>query len=153
MAKKIFLIALVILGSSVCTYQSNSKATAAENSASGSAISNGHDSHRHKPPYRIITSRYVSRSSIKHVVGPGNGVRLRLLQNGIDNTEIENLSIEYDSGIEYRMANIYGIDYNSLPLYVKVTYRTWNAFHAVQFDVSYEFMIYYPGTWEVTLWN
>jgi hypothetical protein len=75
------------------------------------------------------------------------------MQNGKDNTDIEDFSLAHDSGNEYRMGNIYGIDYSSLPLYVKVTYRSWNTFHAVQFDVTYEFIVYYPGTWDVTICN
>ena len=71
----------------------------------------------------------------------------------MDNTDIEDFSLAYDSGNEYRMGNTVGIENSSLPLYVKVTYRSWNTFHAVQFDVIYEFVIYCPGTWDVTIFN
>lgn len=153
MATKFILIALVILGSSFSAYQNDSEATAAEKSASGSGIATSRWSHRSKSPYRVMCSNYVSRSSIKHGVGPNNGVRLRFLQNGIDNPDIEDLSIMYDSGSEYRMGHIYGVENTSLPLYVKVTYRAWNTFHAVQNDVVYEFVIYHPGIWDVNIWN
>ena len=71
----------------------------------------------------------------------------------MDNTDIEDLSLAYDSGMEYRMGNTYGIENSIFPLYVKVTYKSWNTFHAVQFDVIYEFVIYIPGTWDVTICN
>ena len=93
------------------------------------------------------------RSSLKRTVGYDNGVRIRFLQNGIDNTEIEDLNIAYESGTQFRLGNAYGIENYSLPLYVRVTYKAWNAFHAVQSDVEFEFVIMSPGTWDVNIWN
>jgi hypothetical protein len=153
MAKRIILIAVLILGCSVYTFQNQSKATVLNDSASGSGSVNKASNHRNNPPYRIINSRYVSRSSIRHALDHTNGVRLRIMQNGMDNTEIEDFSLAHDSGVKYQMGNVIGIDNSSLPLYVKVTYRSWNTFHAVQFDVIYEFVIFYPGTWDVTINN
>ena len=75
------------------------------------------------------------------------------MQNGIDNTDIEDFSMAYESGTKYRKSNVYGIQNTSLPLYVKVTYRSWNSYHAVQFDVTFEFTIYYPGARDVTIFN
>lgn len=153
MAKRVFLIAMLILGCSVNTFQNESSATINGNSSTESGNLNNSKTHKFMPPYRIVNSRYVSRSSVKRIMSQENGVRIRIMQNGIDNTDIEDFSIAFDSGTEYRTGNIYGIDNSSLPLYVKVTYRSWNTFHAVQFDVSYEFVIYSPGTWNVTICN
>jgi hypothetical protein len=153
MGKKLFFAVVLVLVSSVYTNQSESKAITTDNSAKASAGEPSRIPHKYKPPYRIINSRYVSRSDIKHTLSQGNNVRIKIKLNGVDNTEIEDFSLAYDSGVEYRMGNIYGIENSSLPLYVKVTYRSWNAFHAVQFDVTYEFVIYYPGTWDVVICN
>jgi hypothetical protein len=153
MAKRIFLLALVILGSSIYPFQNGSKAIVAEKSASVSEAACCSNAQNKRPPYRVLNSRYVARSNFKKILGPNNEVRIRILQNGIDNTEIEDLSFAYEKGTEYRMGNIYGLENYSLPLYVKVSYRAWNAFHAVQFDVIFEFVIYYPGTWDVNIWN
>jgi len=153
MAKRIILIAVLILGGTVFNFQNESRAAVLNDPASGSGRINTSAHHRSRPPYRIIESRYVSRSTIKHSVGHENGIRIRIMQNGMDNTEIEDFSLAHDSGVEYRMGNVVGIDNSSLPLYVKVTYRSWNTFHAVQFDVIYEFIIFYPGTWDVTICN
>jgi len=153
MAKKLILIAIIVLGCCVFTFHNDSMATTGNSSASQSGNSSFKRHHKSKPPYRIINSRYVSRSTLRRDVGAGNGVRIKIMQNGMDNTEIEDLSLQYDSGNEYRMGNIYGIENTSFPLYVKVTYRSWNTFHAVQFDVTYEFVVYYPGTWNVTISN
>ncbi len=153
MAKRIIFIAILFLGCSVYPYQNESRATTTSKSATGSASLDNRRSHRQKPPYRIVNSRYVSRSSVKRIVGHSNEVRIKIMQNGMDNTDIEDLFLAYDSGMEYRMGNIYGIENSRFPLYVKVTYKSWNTFHAVQFDVIYEFVIYSPGTWDVTICN
>jgi hypothetical protein len=153
MAKKIILIVLVILGSSFSTSRNEIKAMVKASPAPGSPLVTSLNSHRQRTPYRVISSRYVSRSSIRRVTGPGNCIRMKFLQNGVDNTDIEDLSIQYDSGVEYHMGNVFGLDFTRLPLYVKVTYKSWNSFHAVQVDVVYEFAIFQPGTWEVSIWN
>jgi hypothetical protein len=153
MAKRIFLMALVIFGSSIYSFQNESKAIISKKSASGDEVALTGKVQKHRPSYRVLNSRYVARSNFKRVVGQNNEVRIRILQNGMDNTNIENLLIAYEKGTEFRMGNTYGIENYSLPLYVKVSYRTWNAFHAVQFDVTFEFVIYYPGTWDVSIWN
>ena len=154
MAKKIILIAILILGCSVYTFQNESKATISNNSASDSGNLNDSKSKKHvPPPYRILDNRYVTRSTINKSIVRNNGVAIRVMQNGVDNLDIEDFSMAYNSGTEYRMGNIYGIDNTSLPLFVKVTYKAWNTFHAVQMDIIYEFVIYSPGTWSVTIWN
>ncbi len=153
MAKRLISIVIIFLGCSVFTFHNDSMATSRGDSAYRSESLASKHQHRYRAPYRIVTSRYVSRSSLKRSVDHGNGVRIKIMQNGTDNTDIENFSMEYDSGNEFRMGNTYGIENSSLPLYVKVTYRSWNAFHAVQFDVAYEFVVFYPGIWDVTICN
>ena len=153
MAKRIILIAMLFLGCSIYPYQNESKATITSNSAPDSGSLNNNRGHKHKSPYKIVSSRYVSRSSVKRLAGSDYGVRIRIMQNGMDNTEIEDLFLAYDSGMEYRMGNTYGIENSRFPLYVKVTYKSWNTFHAVQSDVIYEFVIYAPGMWDVTICN
>jgi hypothetical protein len=153
MAKKLILIAIFILGYSVFTFHNESMAISSVSSATASGDTGISIPHNYSPAYCILTSRYVSRSTLKRSIDHNNGVRIKILLNGMDNTDIENFTMEYDSGNEYRMGNIYGIENASLPLYVKVTYRTWNTFHAVQSDVIYEFVVYCPGTWNVTICN
>lgn len=153
MEKKVILIAIFVLGCSVFSFNNESIATSKTSSASEPGDSGIGRQHKSSPAYRILTSRYVSRSTFKQSIEHNNGVRIKILMNGLDNTDIEDFSLEYDSGNEYRMGNTYGIENSSLPLYVKVTYRSWNTFHAVQSDVTYEFVVYYPGTWDVTICN
>jgi hypothetical protein len=153
MAKKLILIVIIILGYTILTFQSESMATSKGPTAPGRGDTGTDSQSKDCPAYSILTSRYVARSIITRSLNHNNGVKIKILLNGMDNTEIEDFSMAYDSGNEYRMGNIYGIENSSLPLYVKITYRTWNTFHAVQSDVLYEFVIYYPGTWNVTLCN
>lgn len=153
MAKRVIIIAIIISGCATFTYLNESKAEDKVISEAGSGNPGNSIISSHKPPYKIINSRYVSRSTVKRSIDNINGVRIRIKQNGMDNTDIEDFSLTYDSGNEYRMGNIAGVENSSLPLYVEVTYRSWNTFHAVQFDVTYEFVIYCPGTWDVTIFN
>lgn len=154
MVKVLFLISFLFLSITLNAMHTEAREAA---SAGSSAVAHSTiikpEGRRHRAPYRIITSRYVTRSTIVRSTAHTNGVRIRLKQSGEDNTDIEDFSLAFDSGNEYRMGNTFGIENSSFPLYVKVTYRTWNVFHAVQFDVSYEFVIYAPGTWDVTLFN
>jgi hypothetical protein len=154
MAKRIIILGIIFLGCSTFTYLNESKATDTGNSSSASERTAKSRHHKYVPPYKIINSRYITRSTITRNTGSSNnGVRIKILQNGMNNNGIEDFSVSYDSGNEYQAGNLFGIENSSLPLYVKVTYRSWNTFHAVQFDVTYEFIVFYPGTWDVTLWN
>jgi hypothetical protein len=105
------------------------------------------------PPYRITMNRSISRYTINKTINPLNGVRIKIMQGGAENTTIEEFSLAYDSGEEYRMGNVYGIQNSSVPLDVKIRYRTWNQLHSVQYDVFFDFVINDPGTWEVVLSN
>lgn len=153
MGKKLFFVVVLVLVFSVYTNQNESKAIMSASSASASVEKPSQMHHRYKSPYRILNSRYVARSNVKHTFSADNSVRIRIMQNGMDNTEIEDFSMGYDSGNQFDMGNIHGLEHTNLPLYVKVTYRSWNTFHAVQVDVIYEFIIFSPGTWDVTLFN
>ena len=153
MAKKLILIAIFILGCSVYTFNNGTMATSKVSASSGSDDPGTGRQHKYNPPYSILTSRYVSRSTLKRSIEHGNRVRIKIMQNGMDNTTIEDFSMEYDSSTQFRMGNAYCIENSSLPLFVKVTYRSWNTFHAVQSDVTYEFIVFYPGIWDVTICN
>lgn len=152
---KIYLLVVIFIFSSSARAQLKDDYTLlADRSATGSPSDEGWRTEKKSfTPYRIITSRYVARSTVTKSINQENCIRLRIMQNGKDNPDIEDLSIITDSGNEYRMSNVYGVENYSLPLYVKVTYRVWNTFHAVQSDVTFEFVIFAPGTWNVNLHN
>jgi|PlaIllAssembly_1097288.scaffolds.fasta_scaffold467121_1 hypothetical protein len=103
--------------------------------------------------YRIVVIRNVARYTITKSVEAANGVTIKVLLGGTDNSEIEDFSLAYTSGSEYRNTGTYGIQNTSVPLDVVVRYRTWNQLHSAQYDVLFEFTINDPGTWNVTIIN
>lgn len=105
------------------------------------------------PPYVINSTLSVARSTITKQIGSIPGIRLRLMMGGLDNSQVEDFSLAYDSGDEFRMGPIYGIQNTIFPLRVYVRYRTWNQFHTTQYNVFFDFTINEPGTWEVVLTN
>jgi hypothetical protein len=105
------------------------------------------------PPYTIIKSLSVGRSTITKTMSTGNGVRIKIMLGGSENTSVEDLTLAYDSGNEYRMSNTYGIQNATFPVYIKIMYRTWNPFHTIQYQVIFEFIINESGTWDVVLFN
>jgi hypothetical protein len=105
------------------------------------------------PAYMLRLVRNVARSTIIKSIEPGNGVKIRILLGGSDNSEIEDFSLAYSSGSEFRNMPIYGLQNVSLPLDVTIRYRTWNQLHTAQYDVVYEFTLFDQGTWLVTLTN
>jgi hypothetical protein len=105
------------------------------------------------PNYKVTANRYVQRFTISKSPEGQNGVRIKMLLGGTDNTEVEDFSLSYSSGSEYRNVGTYGIQNSSVPLDVVVRYKTWNQLHTQQYDVLFEFTILQPGTWNVTLTN
>ena len=104
-------------------------------------------------PYKIQTNRNVQRWTITRSVEIETGVRIKIMLGGQENSEIEDFSLAYSSGTEYKNVNIYGIQNATAPFDVTVRYKTWNQLHSVQYDVLFEFTITEPGTWNVTLIN
>jgi len=82
-----------------------------------------------------------------------NRIKIRIMQGGTDNVSIEDLSLSYDSGNEYRSGNYYGIDNVIYPVNVKVKYRSWNQLRTSEYDVRFEFEITEPGSWDLMLFN
>ncbi len=105
------------------------------------------------PAYKIMLNRNVARYTITKTVEAGNGVAIRILLGGSDNSEIGDFTLAYTSGTEFRNIGTYGIQNTSLPLDVTIRYRSWNQLHSAQYDVVFEFTINDPGTWKVVLTN
>jgi hypothetical protein len=105
------------------------------------------------PNYKITGSRNLQRYTFTKSVETQNGVRIKLMLGGAENTEVEDFSLAYSSGSEYRNVGTYGIQNSNVPLDVVVRYRTWNQLHSAQYDVFFEFTIHQPGTYNVILTN
>jgi hypothetical protein len=104
-------------------------------------------------PYKIVTSMSVSRSTIMKAQDKNSAVKIRIKQGGLDNIAIENFTMAYDSGNEYRSGNYYGLENVRFPLSVKVKYRSWNQLMTTQYNVIFEFIINEPGSWDVVIYN
>jgi hypothetical protein len=104
-------------------------------------------------PYTIIRNISVARYTFKKSIESSSGIRVKIMQGGSNNSTIEDFSMAYDSGEEYRMGSVYGVQHTSIPLSVKITYRTWNVFHTTQYSVQFEFILNDPGTWDIVLNN
>jgi hypothetical protein len=105
------------------------------------------------PPYKITHNMNMGRYNIKKTINTGQEIKIRIMQGGMDNVDIEAFSLAYSSGDEYRSANIYAIQHVKFPINVKITYSTWNQLHQSKYNVSFEFTINDPGSWDVTLYN
>jgi hypothetical protein len=104
-------------------------------------------------PYKITSTLSVARYSVNKTNEVAPGVRLRLMQGGMDNTIIEGFSMISDSGSEYKSGNYYGLENVRFPVNLKIKYRSWNQLRTQQFNVIFELEIIEPGTWEIILTN
>ena len=105
------------------------------------------------PPYKIIRSRSVTRSSIRKINEMDNGIRLRIYLGGAINSEISAFSMASDTGDQFQTGEVIGIQNAMVPYTVTIKYRTWNHFRTQQHDVDFEFTINEPGTFEVIIHN
>jgi len=105
------------------------------------------------PSYHVTYTMSVTRYTMTKTSQTSNGIRLRILMGGTENTTIEDFSLAYDSGEEYRTGPIIGIQNVRFPVDVKVKYRSWNKLHTSQYNVIFEFTITEPGTWDVMISN
>ena len=104
-------------------------------------------------PYSITRNRGVVRFGFRKITDSGDDILIKIYLGGELNTNIEEFSMAYDSGSEFQMGSSVGIQNIQFPLTVKITYRTWNQFHSSQSDVTFEFELFEPGKWELTLTN
>jgi hypothetical protein len=96
----------------------------------------------------------VTRYTITKGPERADRVQIKITQAGRDNSSaVEDFSLAYDSGSEYRNGSYYGIDNVLFPLTVKVKYRTWNQLRTTQYDVNFEFVINEHGSWDVVISN
>jgi hypothetical protein len=103
--------------------------------------------------YEVIQSRYVARSSFSRTGNTPLQVKIKFTLGGVPNNTIQDLSMTYSSGEEFRLGTAYGIQNVTYPLTVRIQYRTWNVMRTVMTDVTFEFRISEPGSWDVNVQN
>ncbi len=103
--------------------------------------------------YEVLQSRFVARSAFVKTANTPNQVKIKLTLAGSPNTTVQDFSMSPSSGDEFRPGNAYGLQNVTFPVNIRLQYRTWNVMRTVQTDVTFEFIINEPGTWEVTVQN
>jgi hypothetical protein len=107
-----------------------------------------------KPPKpRIINSLNVDRYTFVKSGKIPNRVLINLFQNGVRNISVENFMIVASSGNVTNIGQSAGFENITFPVTVKVNYSTLNKAHMQRFYVVFEFEIYEPGAWDVTIHN
>jgi len=103
---------------------------------------------------KVLISNGVDRYNIERI-GSGNPDRVLIsfFQNGAPNRGISEFLISGSSGIEMKLGNATGYEFVVFPFTGKVNYMTWNKLHTAQFLVTFEFIIYGPGNWDVRIHN
>jgi hypothetical protein len=86
-----------------------------------------------------------------------NTIKKRVLvdiyQNGIRNRNISNFTMSTTSGSDTKVGESVGYDYIIFPVMIKIRYTARNKLNTISYDVQFEFEIYEPGDWTVTLNN
>ena len=103
-------------------------------------------------PYKIKIKRSVERYSFVRV-SDGNSVKIHLLQDGINNSTVEDIIIYGSSGAEQSIAHNIGFTNVEFPFTGKISYSTANKLKTARFQVVFEFEILKPGDWKISLYN
>jgi hypothetical protein len=107
-----------------------------------------------KPPEpRIIKSLNVDRYTFIKSGKIQNRVLINLYQNGTRNQTVENFMIVSSSGNITSIGQSAGFENIIFPVSIKVNYTTLNKTRTQRLYVIFEFEIYEPGTWDVTIYN
>ncbi len=103
---------------------------------------------------KVTINKGVDRYSIDRM-GSGNPDRVLIyfFQNGAPNRGISEFLISGSSGIDLKLGNGIGYEFIEFPFTGRVNYVTWNKMHTAQLLVTFEFVIYGPGNWEVKIHN
>ena len=80
-------------------------------------------------------------------------VLIDIFQNGVRNKSITNFNMSTTSGNDTKVGESVGFDYIVFPVSIKIMYTSMNKLHTISYNVKFEFEIFEPGDWTVTLEN
>lgn len=104
-------------------------------------------------PYQTGVVRGVDRYTFRKVKD-GERVVIKILQNGMTNTTIEDFRIFSAKGNQVFMSNAYAYEnIDEFPFTCKINYITANKLRTSKNEVIFTFTINEPGDWEVILHN
>lgn len=105
------------------------------------------------PPYLVTRNQGIVRYSIRKVNELGSGFSVGLYLAGSFNTDVDDFSLDADSGQLFESGRKRGIEEAVVPYKVYIKYRVWNQMHSQQHNVYFDFTINEAGTFEVTITN
>ena len=103
--------------------------------------------------YEVLQSRYIARTSFTKIGEKPLQVKIKLTLGGVPNNTVQDFSLTYSSGDEYRLGNAYALQNVTYPITIRITYMTWNVLRTVLSPASIEFRINEPGSWDVNIQN
>lgn len=103
--------------------------------------------------YEVLQSRYIARTSFMKTGKTPLQVKVKLTLGGAPNTDVQDFSMTYSSGDEYRLGAAYALQNVKYPITIRITYMTWNVLRTVMSPAAIEFRINGPGSWDVNIQN
>ena len=103
-------------------------------------------------PYKVFYSNGVIRYTVQKTK-EGSRVFFTFLQNGNQNTSVDNILFSPSSGNSYKLGNLQGFENVRFPFRCKITYSTLNSLKTMRSYVEFEIEITEPGEWTITLHN
>jgi hypothetical protein len=95
----------------------------------------------------------VDRYSFQKNNTTKNRVLIDIFQNGVRNRTITNFVMSTTSGSDTKVGESVGFDYIIFPVSIKVMYTSMNKLQTISYNVKFEFEIFEPGDWTLTLDN
>lgn len=106
---------------------------------------------RFKKPY-VVYKEFITKYRFRKS-GDGNRILIDLWLNGQINRDILDFSLISNSGTRFELGRSFGIETITFPVTVKIKYVSWNTTHSSRHDAIFEFVIYEPGNWQVSITN
>jgi len=101
---------------------------------------------------KIMQKQNISDVKINKT-GDGNQVLIKITMAGSNNTSITDLTLNANSGTEFRYGGYMGFESIVFPFTCKVFYTTPNTLRTTEYHCVLAFEITEPGRWEVKIEN
>jgi len=103
--------------------------------------------------YDVLQTRYIARSTFTKIGESPKQVKIKLMLGGLPNNDVQDFSLIYSSGDDFRLGSAYVIQNATFPVTIRITYLTWNVLRTVLSPAAIEFRINEPGNWDVSIQN
>ena len=103
-------------------------------------------------PY-VTDKTGVSRYNFQKNQTTLSRVMLNITVSGTHSQQLTNFLMSSSSGTETKIGTLTGYELIVFPVTIKVTYTSISGFHSYPIDVRFEFEIFEPGDWTVSIDN